>query len=229
MTITCKDRERIFLEGTATEWAALEAHAATCAKCGDEVRAWRALSTAAMELRDYDESPSLWPRIARTLEKQGKQTSPRSERAESWWKLFRFSAGWQTAGALALVALLTVSAFWIAQRGAVKGPFQDHQALLHNSAIEEVEHAQAAYQQAIDKLDAQARQQLAHAETPLMASYREKLQLLNSAIGELQAQAQQNPGNAHLRRQLLAMYQEKQDTLEQVLEAQPQGLERERR
>jgi hypothetical protein len=72
--------------------------------------------------------------------------------------------------------------------------------------------------QAIDKLALQAKPQLETPDTPLMASYREKLQVLDSAISDLQAQAGQNPSNAHLRHQLLAMYQEKERTLEQVLE-----------
>jgi hypothetical protein len=52
-----------------------------------------------------------------------------------------------------------------------------------------------------------------------MANYREKLLVLDSAIADLKSQAGINPANGHLRRQLLAMYQEKQDTLEQILEA----------
>jgi hypothetical protein len=88
--------------------------------------------------------------------------------------------------------------------------------------VREVEKAELAYEQAIDNLDAQARPQLENASTPLLASYREKLQVLDSAIADLQAQAGINPANGHLRRQLLAMYQEKQDTLEQVLEAKQQ-------
>ena len=91
--------------------------------------------------------------------------------------------------------------------------------LLKNRAVSEVEKAQASYEEAIEKLDAQARPQLENASTPLMASYREKLQVLDSAIAELKSQAGINPANGHLRRQLLAMYQEKQETLEQVLEA----------
>ena len=82
-----------------------------------------------------------------------------------------------------------------------------------------MERAEAEYQKAIDKLDAQARPQLDPAATPLMASYREKLLVLDNAIEELRAEAGQNPANAHLRRQLLAMYQEKQETLQEVLEA----------
>ena len=78
---------------------------------------------------------------------------------------------------------------------------------------------ETAYVQAIDKLAADAKPQLDKPETPLMANYREKLQVLDSAIDDLRAQAGENPSNAHLRYQLLAMYQEKQKTLEEVLEA----------
>ena len=51
-----------------------------------------------------------------------------------------------------------------------------------------------------------------------MANYREKLFVLDSAIDDLRAQAGQNPSNAHLRYELLAMYQEKQRTLEEIVE-----------
>jgi len=85
--------------------------------------------------------------------------------------------------------------------------------------VRNVEEKEAAYEAAIDKLDREARAELDKAPTPLMASYREKLQVLDSAIADLKAQAGMNPANGHLRRQLLAMYQEKQFTLEEVLEA----------
>ena len=65
MNITCEDRDRIFEDGTPAEWAALEAHSANCAACAEELRAWKALSVAAKEMRDYSDSPSLWPRIER--------------------------------------------------------------------------------------------------------------------------------------------------------------------
>ncbi|MGB7231228.1 MAG: hypothetical protein WBD19_06110, partial [Candidatus Acidiferrum sp.] len=82
----------------------------------------------------------------------------------------------------------------------------------------DVERTQAAYEQAIDKLAVQAKPQLDNPATPLQASYREKLLVLDSAIGDLRAQAGMNPSNAHLRQQLLAMYQDKQQTLEDILE-----------
>jgi len=93
------------------------------------------------------------------------------------------------------------------------------QALFNDGTVREVERAEAAYERAIDKLDAKARPQLENAATPLMANYREKLSVLDSAIADLKSQAGINPANGHLRRELLAMYQEKQDTLKEVLEA----------
>jgi len=71
---------------------------------------------------------------------------------------------------------------------------------------------------AIDVLAAQAKPELDSPATALMASYKEKLIVLDSAIDELRAEAGRNPSNAHLRYELLAMYQEKQETLQEVLE-----------
>ena len=117
-----------------------------------------------------------------------------------------------------LLAALTGLAMWMIGRPSPRDAVA-RDILLKNRAVSEVEKAQASYEEAIEKLDAQARPQLENASTPLMASYREKLQVLDSAIAELKSQAGINPANGHLRRQLLAMYQEKQETLEQVLEA----------
>jgi hypothetical protein len=58
---------------------------------------------------------------------------------------------------------------------------------------------------------------MANPGTPLLVSYREKLQLLDSAIGDLRGQLEENRFNTHLRQELLAMYQEKKRTLEGVV------------
>jgi len=216
MNITCNDRERIFLDGTPEEWAALEAHASNCTACREEVAAWKNLSVAATELHEEWDSPYLWPRIERVLAEQS------AVGKTSWWQRLLgswnlTSLEWQTAAAALLLLLLTGTAVWIASHQNHGDQFAGR--FLKDPAIREVQKAEAAYEQAIDRLDAQARPQLDKAATPLMASYREKLQVLDSAIADLKSQADINPGNGHLRRQLLAMYQEKQDTLEEVLEA----------
>jgi hypothetical protein len=221
MNVTCSDRERIFEEGTPAEWAALEAHATSCPLCAEELRAWKSLSIAANELRDYSASPSLWPRIERTLAEEAARTARRAER-KSWFSFLPgFLPVWRAALAGAFVLVLTISAGWFVIHRPVR-TIDNDTSLLKSGALREVESAESAYERAIDKLALQARPQLENPATPLLASYHEKLMVLDSAIADLRAQAGMNPSNAQLRYQLLAMYQDKQRTLEEVLEAKPQ-------
>jgi hypothetical protein len=211
MNINCNDRERIFLDGSPEEWTALEAHATNCAECHEELRAWKAISVAATELREYNEDPVLWTRIESAL---------REQQRRSFWDRFAIWRGVPVAlqaalvGALALV--LAISGVYLAiHRNGTNG---SSDKLLKNSALAEVERTQGDYVKAIDKLAAEAKPQLDAPASPLIASYREKLMVLDSAIDELRDEAGKNPSNAHLRYQLLAMYQEKQETLQEVLE-----------
>jgi anti-sigma-K factor RskA len=219
MNITCNDRERIFLDGSPEEWTALEQHAATCAECAEELRAWKSLSVVAEELRDYQESPALWSKIGTALREEEQRRAAR----HSFWEKFAFwkgiSLGWQTALAGAFVVVLAVSGVYVLTHR--NGPVPSDSKLLRNSALAEVERTERDYMKAIDHLSAEAKPQLDSPATPLMASYKEKLMVLDSAIEELRIQTGRNPSNAHLRYQLLAMYQEKQETLQEVLETKP--------
>src|SRR5229473_7310398 len=220
MNVTCSDRERIFEDGTPAEWAALETHAASCPFCTEEIRGWKSLSVAAKELREYSDSPSFWPRIEHALAEEAAQSAQRAKRKRWLSFLPSFSPAWQTILAGALVLMLTVSDGWIYFHRPIQ-KIDNDKSLLRTSALKEVESAESSYERAIDKLAAEAKPQLENPATALLANYHEKLLVLDSAIGELRAQAGLNPSNAQLRYQLLAMYQEKQRTLEEVLEAKP--------
>jgi hypothetical protein len=216
MNINCDDRERIFLDGSPEEWAALELHANACAICADELRAWQQLSAAAGELRAYEESPALWVSIESSLRKQQAAPAPRMS---SWisFDFWRHSPhAWQSALVGALVVALAISSGYLYTHRPVSRVNQGN-TLLKTGALAEVERTERDYMSAIDKLAAEAGPQLG-ADTPLTANYREKLLVLDSAIADLRAQAGENPSNAHLRYQLLTMYQEKQQTLQDVLE-----------
>jgi hypothetical protein len=216
MNVNCDDRDRIFLDGSPEEWAALEQHANTCAACAEELRAWKQLSAAANDLRDYQESPALWALIETSLRQQQAAPPPR----KSFWSSLDFwrhiSPAWQSAMVGALAVALAVSSGYLYTRRPAS-PGDPGNKLLKTSALAEVERTERDYMSAIDKLAADANPQL-NADTPLMAGYREKLLVLDSAIADLRAQTGGNPSNAHLRYQLLAMYQEKQQTLQDVLE-----------
>jgi anti-sigma-K factor RskA len=215
MNVECKDRERILEDGTPADWAELEAHAGICASCAQELRSWKALSMAAAEMRDYTDSPALWPRIHEGLVEQAGSIE-RQKQSWDWRSLFaNFAFSWQAAAATAFVVVLMLSAAWVWRSRDHRAPEQG--SLLRSKALVDVEHAESAYVQAIDKLAVEAKPQLQDPATPLMANYREKLMVVDSAIDDLRAQTGQNPSNAHLRYQLLAMYQEKQRTLEEIL------------
>jgi hypothetical protein len=221
MNVTCNDRDRIFEDGTFAEWAALEAHAANCADCAEELRSWKSLSVTAQEMRDYRESPALWPRIERALAEEAARNTRGAERWSRLSFLRNVPLVWQTAAAGAFVLILTVSAGWFYFRPEKSARPPDY-SLLKSASLAEVERTESAYVQAIDKLAMEAKPQLDNPATPLLSNYHEKLLILDSAIGELRAQAAQNPGNTHLRRELLAMYQEKQSTLEEIVETRQQ-------
>ena len=218
MNVTCNDRDSIFEDGTPAQWAALEAHAASCAACAEELRAWKSLSVAAVELRDDAPSATLWPRIEAALAAQAAapiQTASWWDRSSAW---LGFTLSWQLAAAGALALLLLASGGWLYQNQTKHPSTAEQSPLLKTKALGDVSRAETAYVQAIDKLALEAKPQLDDPETPLLANYREKLLVLDTAIEDLRAQTGMNPSNAHLRYQLLAVYQEKQRTLEEILE-----------
>jgi len=216
MNINCQDRERIYLGGSAEEWTALESHAAGCPECAEEIRAWKALSISAEEMRDYQDDPALWAKIEKSL----RQHERRQFDTHGYWESVAFWRAiplrWQMAFASALAVVLTATVIYVVRQPS--SPTVASERLLKNSALAEVERTQREYMKAIDQLAAETKPQLDSPASPLMVNYREKLIVLDSAIGELREEAGRNPSNAHLRYQLLAMYQEKQETLREVLE-----------
>src|SRR5580704_18383691 len=113
MNVTCNDRDSIFEDGTPAQWAALEAHATTCAACAEELRAWKSLSLAAAQLRDCEPSPSLWPRIESALAAD----AAGANKALSWWDRssawLGFRLSWRLAAAGAFALLLLASGGWL--------------------------------------------------------------------------------------------------------------------
>jgi anti-sigma factor RsiW len=217
MNLSCNDHDRVFLDGSAEEWAALEEHAANCPACAEEVRAWKALSQAAEELRYYREDLALWSKIEASLY----ENEAKSARVPGFWDKLGFGGsgalGWRTALAGALVVAFAVAGVYVIREP--KPPVVAGQSrLLKSAALAQVERTERDYMKAIDQLAAEAKPELDSPATPLMASYKEKLIVLDNAIDELRAETGRNPSNAHLRYQLLAMYQEKQQALQEVLE-----------
>jgi hypothetical protein len=205
-----------FEEATRREdaggWRAFLAHASACGDCREELAAWEAVSHAAPSLKKTWDSPHLWPRIEAAIAAQPNNaavTPSRQPRRFAWVPL------------AAAAALFVIAAVGLQVLGpTVTTPLTNRSMkdpLLEESTLTEVEKSEKAYVASIERLSRLAEPRLSRSDSPLFVSYREKITLLDSAIGDLRAQVDQNRYNTHLRRELLAVYREKQHTLEQVV------------
>lgn len=200
MTVSCENLDTLLLEGDAFSMQIAARHAAECAACAQRLSSWSEISETARGMRSEWKSDTLWPRIERTI------------RQESLRPKMRL---WQIAAAWILIAGIG-GLIWFARQRSHAAEFD--QAILRTAALDEVENAEKAHLAAIDRLEKVAAPKLDDASDPLLVSYKEKLMLLDAAIAECQAGIDQNRQNAHLRRQLLTLYSEKQRTLQNVLQ-----------
>jgi hypothetical protein len=200
MIFQCNDLERALR--TPELMPDMRAHAAQCEACGRQLYIWNEISRLAPELHREWESPLLWQRIRSAL---AAEVLPPRPSAAFW-------APWRWILAAAAVALFAV---WLSQPWPGGGPRDlfTHD-LLTETALQEVQQTEAAYTHSIDRLSALAAAGLQQSPSPLAAAYREKLVLLDSAIADLKANAENNRYNAYLQVELASLYRAKQNTLQ---------------
>src|SRR4030095_5430143 len=174
-----------------------EIHAQSCERCRERIELWASISEVAPQLHKEWESPTLWPRIQARL--QATSSHRRSVGIRRY----------AVAIAAGLLIALGVYRFWPAPQAT---SYPEQGTFLTAQTLQDVQKAEAAYLQAIEKLSAAARPTLQESPTPLAAMYREKLSLLDSAIADLKAGVDGNRYNAYLQMQLASLYQEKQKT-----------------
>lgn len=199
MTIQCSQLDDLLLDASPLAMETAARHARECEACAETLAAWNEISTTAQSMRTTWESDLLWPRIERALRNERKQPS----------------RIWQYAAAFLITLGLGATGFYALRTQTRDARFDA--SIIRNSALDEVERAEHEHLKAIDHLEQLAESRLEQADTPLLTSYKEKLMLLDDAIAECQANIDRNQQNAHLRRQLLSMYSEKQQTLVDVL------------
>ncbi len=205
MNTKCAEIDNLLLESDAFSMQKAAEHAKGCQACAEKLSAWNEISDVAHGMHTTWSNEMLWPRIERAI---------RADRRRSGVRM------WQIAAALVLlVGIAAVT--WRAQQNMRAAEFD--KAILRASAVEQVEQAEKTHLAAIDRLEKLAEPKLEEASTPLLVSYKEKLMLLDDAIAECQAAIDRNRQNAHLRKQLLAMYSEKQRTLQEVLREESHG------
>ena len=201
MTINCDRIDDLLFEGDAGSLAFAEEHARDCASCREKLEAWNDISLTARSMRTTWENEMLWPRIERAVARE----------RQAWWR-----ESWRVAAAIVVTIGLGASLwFGVLARSARNKEFD--QTILRVAAMDEVDRAEQAHVKAIKNLEKLTASKLDEPETPILVSYKEKLMLLDDAIAECQTNIDQNRQNAQVRKQLLAMYSEKQRTLQDVL------------
>jgi hypothetical protein len=201
MTITCNHLDDLLFDGSPLAMETAARHAETCAACAERLAEWNEISETARSIRETWQNDMLWPRIERSLRAERRSPSRRLR---------------QAAAALFLMVTLGGTMFYALRVQTHDAAFD--QDILRISALDEVERAERSHVAAIARLEHVADAKLSSSESPVMVSYKEKLMLLDDAIAECQANIERNRQNAHLRTQRLAMYPEKQRTLEDVLQ-----------
>lgn len=200
MNITCDRLDDLLFEGDEGSLKVAEQHAASCDSCREQLAAWKELSLVAPMLHEEWPSDLLLPRVQRAV---SASAAPR----RAWLNV---------AAAIVVPILLATSIFYVVRTRSREAAFD--QSILRISAVDEVERAEKAHVAAIRQLEQVAEPKLEASDDPLMLSYKEKLQLLDDAIAECRTNIEHNQQNAHLRRQLLAMYSDKQQTLRDVVQ-----------
>jgi len=213
-TRECPEFEKALARGEDAV-AALEIHAGGCDDCRARLNLWNEISLAAPALKKQWESPQLFARIARSLSVANRPVAaagPAPRRRFAWLPA-------AVAASLFVLSMIGLSIFKPGEsaRDPFGRPSMGKEPLMSNQTMKEVEEAESNYLLSIEKLSRLAESRMANPASPLLVSYREKLQLLDSAIGDLRGQLEGNRFNTHLRKELLAMYQEKKRTLEEVV------------
>ncbi len=214
MTAGCRELERALTTGDPGLLSAVNEHARECSACARELSEWSAISAAAPALKKSWASPELWPRIRQSLAEESQRPAATSA-GRSWLRLL------PAAAIVALFAIATAG-LWVFRNSGGREPLATpwqttKDPLLTERAVDEVEAAEQSYLASIERLSKLAEPRLASSTSPVMMNYREKLSLLDSAIADLQSGIEQNRYNTHLRRELLAAYREKQQTLQNLM------------
>jgi hypothetical protein len=209
----CDRFERATLGEDAGVWAELEAHAGGCAECRRRLDLWEEISRAAPALRKSWNSPELFGRIEREIDAGG-PAAPARPASVTLWRFLPAAA----VAALVLVSMIGLRVFrGSSGREPLTSRSFGRDPLLTEQTLADVESAETAYLASIEKLSRLSGPLLADTSSPLLAGYREKLQLLDSAISEMRGEIERNRFNTHLRKELLAMYREKQRTLQDLM------------
>lgn len=184
-------------------------HLKTCAFCLEQVKQDTRLLSLAKSLKKPIEAPSLWNRIEEDLRNE-QNTGARSEGKQSRWSLLRL-----LPAAAAALLIMSVGFYFLLK------PETGKSGILTESRLAKVEKKEREYMEAIEELEERTLPKMADLNLELMLLYRDRLETIDEQIERCREALSENPGNAHIRRYMLAALQDKTNTLMELLESEP--------
>ena len=177
-------------------------HLKSCALCRQRREFENEIMLQASQLQSFNPDVALWEKIESSFNTQKIQARPRI------LKIVNHSKLWLSAAAV-IIAIFTFSVFYIFSGGSDK--------ILSDGALLRVEYTEQNYIDAIEQLEKEATPKMAGLDLDLMLLYRDKLETIDQQIEHCRVAIKNNPGNAHIRRYMLAALQDKEETLQEIL------------
>lgn len=190
-------------------------HLGKCPDCAEKARQDAELLSLAQSLKKPMAVPYLWTRIERSLQEEQVRS-----RQKCFGQVFR--RPWILYPVSAVFCLVLLVGLFLLFRPGIK-----ESGLLADSALRRVERRETRYERSIEKLEAGVLPQFSDLGLELMFLYRDRLETIDEQITQCKEALLENPGNAHIRRYMLAAYQDKKGTLREVLRMKTQMIQEE--
>ncbi len=180
-------------------------HAKECQVCQEKVRQDEELLLLSRSLKKRVDAPFLWTRIEQGLreeQQKSRQTGWRGFFWHSWMKI--------PASALLFVVICVGLFLWLR-------PGLHDSTLLADSALRRIEKREQRYERSIGKLQERVLPQLADLGIELMLLYRDRIETIDEQILACKEVLRENPGNTHIRKYMLAAFQDKKETIREIM------------
>lgn len=185
-----------------------QSHAKECLECQEKVRQDEELLHLSRSLKKRQvEAPFLWTRIEQDLRLEEEQ---QKSRHNGWREIFWHSWMKIPAAALLLAALCVGLLFWLR-------PGLHDSTLLADSALRRIVKREQRYERSIEKLQERILPQLPDLGLELMLLYRDRMETIDEQILACKEALLENPGSSHIRQYMLAAFQDKKETLREIM------------
>lgn len=188
-------------------------HLSGCPVCTALKKQDEELLSAAQRLKIEVKTESLWKKVESRLLQEIEQERLRR-------KTIRLPKRFLNMKSLALAASLMLGVVLV-YLYVLMSTENSSTGLLSQRALEKVEKTEIAYMAAIDEMEKLTGARLTVMDIELALLYRDRLKTIDAQIRHCRDTLQTNPANTQVRRYLLAAFQDKEQTLREILSFKP--------